>query len=93
MKTSACRANRYLRSDKKSAEFVLMILALLLGSLPLFSQAAVGTILGGVFDSSGGAIAGAQVTIIDVARGTSRVLTTDSAGQYTAPSQIGRAHV
>src|SRR4029077_9701985 len=57
-------------------------------SLPLFSQAAVGTILGGVFDSSGGAIAGAQVTIIDVARGTTRALTTDSAGQYTAPSLL-----
>jgi len=73
---------------KRAAEFLSILMMLLLGSLPLFSQAAVGTILGGVFDSSGGAIAGAQVTIIDVARGTTRALTTDSAGQYTAPSLL-----
>jgi hypothetical protein len=73
---------------KYTAEFLLTIVVLLVGSLPLFSQAAVGTILGSVFDSSGGAIAGAQVTIIDVARGTSRVLATDAAGQYTAPSLL-----
>ncbi len=35
-----------------------------------------------------GAIAGAQVTIIDVARGTTRTLTTDAAGEYTAPSLL-----
>ena len=56
--------------------------------LPLFSQAAVGTILGGVFDSTGGAIAGAKVTITDVARGTTRELTTDDTGEYTAPSLL-----
>jgi hypothetical protein len=53
-----------------------------------FSQGAVGTILGGIFDSSGGAIAGAKVTITDVARGTTRVLMTDQTGQYTAPSLL-----
>ena len=54
----------------------------------LFSQAAVGTILGGVFDSAGGAIAGAQVTIIDVARGTTRASMTGATGEYTAPSLL-----
>ena len=39
-----------------------------------------------MFDSTGGAIAGAKVTIIDVARGTTRSLTTDEAGKYVAPS-------
>ena len=39
-----------------------------------------------MFDSSGGAIAGAKVTVTDVARGTTRTLTTDAAGQYVAPS-------
>ena len=73
---------------KKVAVVLCAIIALVAGSLPLFSQAAVGTILGGVFDSSGGAIAGAQVTIIDVARGTTRTLTTDAAGEYTAPSLL-----
>jgi carboxypeptidase family protein len=52
--------------------------------LPLFSQTSQGTIQGGVFDQSGGAIAGATVTVLDVARGVTRVLTTDSAGQYVA---------
>ena len=88
MTHSANRLNRSSRPSKKAVEFLLLILALLPGSLPVFSQAAVGTILGGVFDSSGGAIAGAQVTIIDVARGTTRSLTTDSSGQYTAPSLL-----
>ena len=75
-------------STKKAAAFLSMLMLLLVVSLPVFPQAAVGTILGGVFDSSGGAIAGAQVTILDVARGTSRVLTTDASGQYTAPSLL-----
>jgi len=42
---------------------------LLLISSPLFSQANQGTIQGGVFDQTGGAIAGASVSVIDVARG------------------------
>ena len=41
-----------------------------------------------MFDSSGGAIAGAKVTITDVARGTTRVLMTDGVGEYTAPSLL-----
>ena len=73
---------------KIAAQLLSAILVLLAVSLPLFSQGAVGTILGGVFDSSGGAIAGAKVTIIDVARGTTRALTTDAAGEYTAPSLL-----
>ena len=63
-------------------------LAILLFSLPLFSQANLGTIQGGVFDQTGGAIAGATVTIIDPARGASRPLTSDSAGAYVAPNLI-----
>ena len=53
-------------------------------SLPLFSQGGNGNIQGGVFDQTGGAIAGATVTVIDLARGITRPLTTDSAGQYLA---------
>jgi hypothetical protein len=51
---------------------------------PLFSQSSQGTIQGSVFDQSGGAIAGATVTVTDVARGLVRTLTTDSAGEYVA---------
>ncbi len=55
---------------------------------PLFSQEAIGTIRGAVFDSTGAAIAGATVTVLDVARGTTRVLTTNAAGEYTAPALL-----
>lgn len=58
---------------------------LLVFTLPLFSQANQGAIQGGVFDQTGGAIAGATVTVIDLARGVARPLTTDSAGVYLAP--------
>ena len=60
------------------------ILALLVFSVPVFPQANQGTIQGSVFDQTGGAIAGATVTVIDVARGVSRPLTTDNAGLYVA---------
>ncbi len=67
-------------------QFVGMATALLTLSVPLFSQASQGTIQGGIFDQTGGAIAGASVTVVDVARGVSRSLTADAAGQYTAVS-------
>ncbi len=56
----------------------------LLVCAPLFSQGNQGTIQGSVFDQSGGVIAGAMVTVTDVARGVTRTLTTDTAGQYVA---------
>jgi len=59
-------------------------LGALLLCVPLLSQGNQGTIQGGVFDQTGGAIAGATVTIVDPARGLSRPLTTDTAGQYFA---------
>src|SRR5579862_9626482 len=88
MSVLASRVKRSSRSVKKATELLLLIVVLLLVAPRLWSQAAVGTILGGVFDSTGGAIAGAKVTITDVARGTTRVLTTDDSGQWTAPSLL-----
>ena len=58
------------------------------GSLPAFSQGNAGRILGAVTDQSGGAVVGATVTILDTARGTTRTLTTDQAGEYNAPNLI-----
>ncbi len=60
----------------------------LLLCLPAFSQLNYGRIFGAVTDQSGGSIVGATVTIIDVTRGVSRPLTTDTAGGYSAPSLI-----
>src|SRR6202166_555992 len=67
---------------------LLATLGGLLLSLPLFSQANYGRILGIVTDQTGGVISGATVTVIDTQRGVARNLTTDDAGEYNAPTLI-----
>src|SRR6267154_3875263 len=57
-------------------------------SVPLFSQANAGRILGSVVDQTGGVMSGATVTVTDVQRDISRTLTTDQAGEYAAPSLL-----
>ena len=69
---------------KRAVALPAMAVALLFVCANLFSQTNQGSIQGAVLDQSGGAIAGATVTVIDVARGISRALTTDGAGQYIA---------
>jgi hypothetical protein len=69
-----------------AAAFFVMFGLLFLNSAPLFSQGSAGRILGTVTDQSGGAVAGAAVTITDTERGTSRNLITDDSGEYNAPS-------
>ena len=77
-------------SHRRNSELkcVLSLFSALLGifliSLSAFSQASQGNIQGTVFDQTGGVIPGAAVTVLDVARGVSRPLTTDNAGQYVA---------
>jgi len=61
-------------------------LVILLLSVPAFSQGNLGRIMGTVTDTSGGVVAGATVTVIDTARGITRTLTTDDAGEYNAPN-------
>jgi hypothetical protein len=72
---------------KKTSSAVLA-LGMLLVSSSAFAQLNLGHIIGAVTDQTGGAIAGAVVTVTDVSRGISRPLTTDSAGEYNAPSLI-----
>jgi hypothetical protein len=67
---------------------LLATLGVLLFSQPLFSQGNFGRILGTVTDQTSGVISGATVTIIDKDRGVARVLTTDDAGEYNAPTLI-----
>jgi carboxypeptidase family protein len=62
------------------------VFAVLLLCVPAFPQGSTGRILGTVTDQSGGVVAGATVTVLDVDRGTPRTLTTDDAGAYNAPS-------
>ena len=68
--------------------FSLTIGLLFLNSAPLFAQGTAGRILGTVTDQSGGAIAGATVTVTDVDRNVPRVLMTDQAGEYSAPNLL-----
>jgi hypothetical protein len=63
-------------------------LGVLLFCLPALSQLNLGRVFGGITDQTGGAIVGATVIVTDVQRGISRTLTTDEAGEYSAPSLI-----
>jgi len=64
------------------------MLGVFLVCVSTFSQGSQGTIQGTVFDQTGGAVAGATVTVIDVARGLTRTLTSDGAGEYVTPNVI-----
>ena len=57
-------------------------------SVPLFAQGNLGRITGTITDQSGGVIAGAAVTVKDLARGVSRTLTTGDSGEYNAPNLL-----
>jgi hypothetical protein len=65
---------------------LLVTIFVLLISLPLIAQLNTGRISGAVTDQSGGVIAGATVSVVDVARGDTRPLTTDASGLYAAPN-------
>ncbi|HVB58471.1 MAG TPA: carboxypeptidase regulatory-like domain-containing protein [Candidatus Acidoferrales bacterium] len=87
MNVSSPATKRFVFSKIRELASVLgMAVALLLLCLPLYSQGETGTILGAVTDQTGGAIAGATVTVTDTARGTVRTLTTDQSGSYNAPN-------
>lgn len=73
---------------KNGFQVVRIGLALLLISIPAFSQLNLGHISGTLTDSSGSLVPNATVIVTDVDRGVSRNLTTDSAGQYSAPSLL-----
>lgn len=51
---------------------------------PAHGQSMTGRILGSVHDAQDAAIVGARVTVTDILRGTSRILTTDEVGDYVA---------
>src|SRR5580704_18761982 len=69
---------------RKSLGLLALISAVLLLSLPAFPQGNTGRILGTVTDQSGGYVGGATVAVMDVARGVTQNLITDSDGAYVA---------
>ena len=85
MNSQASRIRRS-ASVRKSVSLAGLMLSLFLICLPLFSQGNLGRILGTVTDQTGGVMGGTIVTVLDVARGAPRTLTTDEAGQYNAPN-------
>ena len=64
-----------------------LAIAIYVGSeLAAYGQAVTGTILGSIHDASGAPVPSAPVRIDNTATGTSRTMTTNSAGDYEAPS-------
>ena len=79
------------RVSERSYKFVTSLLAsavALILCASAWSQGNLGRIVGTVTDQNGGAVVGAMVTVIDVARGVSKNLVTDSGGEYVAPALI-----
>src|ERR1700730_7717972 len=74
------------RLHRSKTEFLAVISVVLLAWVPAFSQTNFGRILGTVTDQSGAVIAGVTVVVTDPQRGLSRTQTTDSSGEYLAPS-------
>ncbi len=64
---------------------VMAFLVPLLG-LTLMAQSERGTITGTIRDTSGAVIAGAKITVNNGANGLSVALSSNEAGEYTAPS-------
>ena len=71
---------------RQTIQALVAIVGVFLFCLPLLSQDSQGRIMGTITDQTGGVVAGALVTVIDVQRGVSRTLTTDQAGEFDAPN-------
>jgi len=67
-------------SVRKAVQLLGTTLGVLLISFPLLSQGNAGRILGDITDQSGGAVAGAAVTVTDVQRGISRTVIAGESG-------------
>jgi hypothetical protein len=65
----------------KTVVLLCAAFAIVLSSVPASAQLNNGRIYGAITDQTGGAIAGAMVTVIDVDRGISRPLVADDAGE------------
>jgi hypothetical protein len=93
MESFATGVNRSVPVAVKNAIQLLGVsLCVFLLSLPVFAQGNAGRILGSVTDQTGASVVGANVTVTDVQRGITRSLTTDEAGQYSAPNLLPGAY-
>jgi hypothetical protein len=78
-------APKFARQANTVKRIVLFAVMLSLANPVLVAQSTTGRVSGTITDPSGAAIAGANVVITDPQRGTSRTMTTDSSGNYSAP--------
>jgi hypothetical protein len=69
-----------------SCSLFVLLVSLLGFSTPGRSQVVLANLSGHVFDSSGAAIPGAKVSVVNVATGFTREATTSSAGDYLIPA-------
>ena len=67
---------------------VVFVLALILAAPSAFAQGNQGRITGTITDQTGGTIAGANVTVVDVQRGDSRNIVTGDSGEFNAPNLL-----
>src|ERR1700736_590348 len=66
--------------------FAISTLLVVLASVPAAAQtAAVGNITGTVTDTTGAAVPNANVVVTNSDTGVSRIITTNGAGEYSAP--------
>src|SRR5262249_9895644 len=65
---------------------LLICLLALLWPVQAAAQAVSGTILGSATDASGATVAGVRITLTHTQTGLIRVVTSDSEGEYVAPS-------
>ena len=70
---------------RKACLWMLVMLMATFFSLPLRAQKITGTIIGVVTDPSGAVVANAPVTITNQDTALSRSITTNDAGEYSAP--------
>jgi hypothetical protein len=77
----------------KSIQLLAITMGVLLLCTSAFAQGNAGRILGTVTDQTGGTVAGATVSVVDTARGVTRTLTTDDAGEYNAPNLTPGAYM
>jgi hypothetical protein len=74
------------RSHRKGLPFVSVLIFAFVVCLSAHSQVTGGTFTGTVTDSSGAVIPNAQISILNLATGVTRVVMTDSAGFCVAPN-------
>ena len=86
MNTTLCMSPRGATNGIRRIAGILLALTMAAGTL--LAQTNTGRISGSVFDKSQAVIGNAMVTITDSERGTTRTLTTNEAGDYTAPNLI-----